>query len=1328
MPTVRLVPSAYTRSNTSRVTVTDPSNMYYNTDHTSNYCTIRGRNSMSNTYYAFIHGFNFGDIPSNATINSFSIKIRAYKSSNLQQGTSYRPRLASSQSYNSAISNTTLSSDVTTTSGGTAYTFPNGNLNWNTLSGYGSNFSIEIPLRSSSSSYPYMYVYGAEIEVDYSLPYTISVSGAAGSSSYNVSGDGEVSGGSNATITFQAQTTGHIIDSLTDNGNDVTNNVVSIGGDQFTYTINNVQEDHALVVHFRAPNYNVTSSFTGPGNISPTGTRVLNPGDNYTLTMTPGDPNNVMVTLTDNGVDVTSQITESGEVYSYTITNIYADHNLIVTFKDAYSITSTLNGNGTLSQDTLVAQGDSYDFIITPTYFDGSTITIIDNGNDVTSSLVNHTTYYTYTINSINSNHNLVVTIVSPLVVVFELNNVDVGVNAYRGDSTSGTSIRNDGQYLTVQPGENIRIGIYPGNGVYCQILKNNIDITDTAEYVGLYGRFEYVLSNIRSDQHITISQLVAAQKTVTFSVNGNNGYFTNTSNTTIQTLTVEQGHVAEFLIAGLYQNTYTTTVPYGTDGLISLVLNGNIDISNNIYFYNNKVIYQVPIFEDSTITMTTDIIYDWVEVYYSSTQWSRTGSHSMVYDNTCQGLIGYKSSSQMIFKQDAFFYISARFIESSYDPDPQYPQTVYPYRDNLANFKYKQSNTGYNWTSYNDHALQQTKLLTYCYFDLSNFDFINAETPNYLQIEVDCASNPKSFNVTTELSGSGTISPSSTNITQLGSYVLTITPNNSLDVVTVTDQYYDVTKNLTNNSGVYTYTLNDINRDHYYRATISESLGYTVINTITGKGTISNNTNVLPGDSTTITITPTYLSVSTVTVIDNGNNVTNLLVQSGNGYLYTINSVDENHTIDATIVVPTFNITNSIVGAGTISSSSVVEYGDTKTITITPTNISFSNVTLIDNGVDVSSQLVNTGSAYTYTLSDIQTNHTISATITTVSSYQITTSISGNGSITPSTTTAEGSNFLITITPSNMNTSMVILTDNMGDVSNSLVNTGSAYTYTITNIHTDHTIVATITAIPEVVDWKIKVPTQTRDINSNGTWSSIDTPYYKMNNSWITPEKVYYKHGGNWLLVWPKNNNKLIMQADFQNSLACKFYLDNTTSNFSIASNAGSISSSGLSLNGSRGQFAAAIQLPTNTLSFFTSQRDIWFTAYVTFSNWGTGWRSGSNNGFSSTIYVRDSSIHNFFEFNNPTFYSRPDTTIPNNSPRWAKFKLDTNGYMIAQLWENNTWVTCRQNTGETNKSLWLHNFSYMGLHQCTEAGDMLISYFRVWNDEPTDAEIGIQ
>lgn len=166
MATARLVPSSYGRSSTSRVTVTNPDNMYMNTDDTSSYCTLRGRNQNSSTaYYVFISGFNFSSIPSNATVSAFTVKIRCYRSSNQRTGSNYYLRLCSSASSSSVISGTTTSTNIGTSQ--SVITIPTGNLTWSTLSGYGSNFCIEVPLSSNSSSYPYVYVYGAEIEVTY---------------------------------------------------------------------------------------------------------------------------------------------------------------------------------------------------------------------------------------------------------------------------------------------------------------------------------------------------------------------------------------------------------------------------------------------------------------------------------------------------------------------------------------------------------------------------------------------------------------------------------------------------------------------------------------------------------------------------------------------------------------------------------------------------------------------------------------------------------------------------------------------------------------------------------------------------------------------------------------------------------------------------------------------------------------------------------------------------------------------------------------------------------------------------------------------------------
>lgn len=255
MATIRLVPSTYSRSSTSRVTVTNPENMYYNTDHTDSYCSIRGRNSSSYTYYAFIGGFNFGSVPSNATVSSFTVKIRCYRNSYQGTGSTYRLRLASSASNNSVISDTTMSSDIGTTVD--TYTIPTGSLTWSTLSGYGSNFCIEVPLHATSSQYPYVYVYGAEIEVTYSLPTPYNItSSITGTGSISPSGTTQVYGGSSYTLTISGVTS----PTVTDNNVDVTSQLVRVTSDTQTYIPDNYTNTNFTVTNIENVYQDATST------------------------------------------------------------------------------------------------------------------------------------------------------------------------------------------------------------------------------------------------------------------------------------------------------------------------------------------------------------------------------------------------------------------------------------------------------------------------------------------------------------------------------------------------------------------------------------------------------------------------------------------------------------------------------------------------------------------------------------------------------------------------------------------------------------------------------------------------------------------------------------------------------------------------------------------------------------------------------------------------------------------------------------------------------------------------------------------------------------
>ena len=74
MATIRLIPSAYSLSNTSYLSVSNASNMYDNTDSTT-YATVTNSRTSTTSYYIYLKGFNFDDIPSNATVNSFTVKL-----------------------------------------------------------------------------------------------------------------------------------------------------------------------------------------------------------------------------------------------------------------------------------------------------------------------------------------------------------------------------------------------------------------------------------------------------------------------------------------------------------------------------------------------------------------------------------------------------------------------------------------------------------------------------------------------------------------------------------------------------------------------------------------------------------------------------------------------------------------------------------------------------------------------------------------------------------------------------------------------------------------------------------------------------------------------------------------------------------------------------------------------------------------------------------------------------------------------------------------------------------------------------------------------------
>ena len=221
MTTVKLVPSSYTLSDTSYLTIANASNMYTDTSSTTSGTCTHTRASTYYTYYLYLHNFNFDTIPNDAIVSSFSVKIKA-SATGQSTSSSYRMSL-----YNNttSISNTTVTSSLSTST--QTFTFPTSSLQWSTLKGYGNNFRIRIPLRrSSSGTSAVVTVYGAEIEVTYTLPvyHTVSVTNSTSATVSPTGTDSQVLEGTDYTVTLNVNDiSGYVI---TDNNINVTSSAV----------------------------------------------------------------------------------------------------------------------------------------------------------------------------------------------------------------------------------------------------------------------------------------------------------------------------------------------------------------------------------------------------------------------------------------------------------------------------------------------------------------------------------------------------------------------------------------------------------------------------------------------------------------------------------------------------------------------------------------------------------------------------------------------------------------------------------------------------------------------------------------------------------------------------------------------------------------------------------------------------------------------------------------------------------------------------------------------------------------------------------------------
>lgn len=306
MAIIRLIPSTYSLSNTNYLSISNASNMYDNTDSTT-YATVNHTRSRTTSYYVYVRGFNFDDIPANAIINSATVKVKA----KVTRAGSYAPRL-----YNNTTSlSKSLSGNIGTTATTSTVDITS---NWETYKGYGNNFGIRLQLnRSSSNTASSMNIYGAEILVDYTVPtyYNVPATQSTGGT-ISLSQSGQVLEGTTITVTA-TPSDGYELENIYVNG-------TTLSGTSFI-----VNEDKVVSAIFnQLITYTISTSITGGALRDPTATSVtVSGGADYEITFN-GNTDYTFSSMTVNGSEVTPIIKNaSAPLPTYTVSTNYGTYS-----------------------------------------------------------------------------------------------------------------------------------------------------------------------------------------------------------------------------------------------------------------------------------------------------------------------------------------------------------------------------------------------------------------------------------------------------------------------------------------------------------------------------------------------------------------------------------------------------------------------------------------------------------------------------------------------------------------------------------------------------------------------------------------------------------------------------------------------------------------------------------------------------------------------------------------------------------------------------------------------------------------------------------------
>ena len=547
MATIRLTPSTYALSSSSYLSVSNASNMYANTD-SNTYATVTNSRASTTSYYIYLRGFNFDDIPASAVVTGFVVKLKA-RESGVSTSTSYKPYLANGTS---AING---SCDVITTTAA-VHDFSGLSADWETIKEYGSNFGIRINCRRASrNTTGYMYIYGAEIEVTYSVPTPHTITSSTGIGTIDPDGETTVYEGDSYTLNIYGTP---VAPTVYDNGVDVSAQVVqhTIGN---SGTLTSVIQDYST-----SGSINGTYYQSAVGNGSDTSNTSGNDYANnssayiYYTFDTSGLPSNATVTGISCDVkghcESTSNSSEVAEICLY---------NGSTAISSQVSFTSTSDSVHTLTATSIPSNLSNLQLRFEIGYYGGRvsgatlnvTYTVPSSGSDY---------YYTYTLNNIQTDHEILVsvgTLVTHTVTSSStVNNVEI--------EPSGETVVVEGSSYTIE--------IHPSSSDKFVVTDNGTDVTS-----------QLTLHEALSEPSYTVDQVSGASYGFTLT----SGYYTS-QNTGISNsaalASINLDLPVECTVNFYVINYAEATYDYGILGNVDSILSTSYQTDSDYYWAGN--------------------------------------------------------------------------------------------------------------------------------------------------------------------------------------------------------------------------------------------------------------------------------------------------------------------------------------------------------------------------------------------------------------------------------------------------------------------------------------------------------------------------------------------------------------------------------------------------------------------------------------------------------------------------------------------------------------------------------------------------------------------